>query len=308
MIPSWERKIPHGDQRMGSRRCIRECNAKTWQEAGRLLVSFASAEREVYFRGQADASWPLESSFGRLMRKLMKQHQWKEENMQSILDKLERGLLEEFRRAYCRIPNALGLPKDDDDEFVALARHYGLPTRLLDWTRLPYVAAFFAFDGCNTTTVFPPGHKVAVWVLDWDMLELLLYYCLAGEEENVAETKPPDFEEILESIWDSALPRIERMQIRGNPNRRLVYQEGLFTRIIRAEDNIARYLRKRSKYAPGTVLTKITIPGSEQADALRELSFMAITPVALMNDPGGAAMTAVNAVVRFLMPASAVSS
>jgi hypothetical protein len=49
------------------------------------------------------------------------------------------------------------------DSTIAMAQHYGVPTRLLDWTRNPYYAALFAAFEVTETSHEEP---VAVWALD----------------------------------------------------------------------------------------------------------------------------------------------
>lgn len=101
---------------------------------GDLLEIIArDAPGDWIFRGHSSCRWELKSSAHRMA------HQRKLKPTESIA--VERGLLGEFkRRARMFLPN----PPGSDWEWMVLAQHFGLPTRLLDWTENPLVALYFA--------------------------------------------------------------------------------------------------------------------------------------------------------------------
>jgi len=73
--------------------------------------------------------------------------------------RLEEGMVESFKKYAYGMAN-LG-PSPTLWEWLALAQHHGLPTRLLDWTKSPYVALHFAT--CKAALM---DSDAVVWVID----------------------------------------------------------------------------------------------------------------------------------------------
>ncbi|MED3992243.1 FRG domain-containing protein [Priestia aryabhattai] len=78
---------------------------------------------------------------------------------------MESHLLRNFKK-YAR-----SILKDNhnDWELIAVAQHYGLPTRLLDWSFSPYVALHFA-----TSDISKYNEDGAIWCLDIEKVNRLL--------------------------------------------------------------------------------------------------------------------------------------
>jgi hypothetical protein len=122
------------------------------------VSKYFRGDATVLGRGQHDANWGLTP---RLARTTFRRQTDRE------LVEIENDLLSEFDRLSVPYLSRRGIQSLWDK--LALAQHHGLPTKLLDWTTNPLVAAWFAVESAAS------GTDAAVWAYDVRESDIAFY-------------------------------------------------------------------------------------------------------------------------------------
>ncbi len=116
-----------------------------------IVSGLANSAQKLWYRGTQKSNYNLEPSL----------YRHPTVNDANDLIELEWTLLSDFRH---RAPPFSERLPTEDLELLFLMQHFGVPTRLLDWTESPFVALFFALENARK-----PGAEqddAAVWILD----------------------------------------------------------------------------------------------------------------------------------------------
>jgi len=259
-------QAPINQQVLPGPNTIGEQSFNSWEQFkstfGQHLFPNEPFRRGKYlFRGHSDPHWKLSTTFDRMFS-----NQPKATRLQ-----IAQELLEVFKRSLegHDIPVEV---RGNDSLFLALGQHYGLPTRLLDWTESPYIAAFFAYNSRALWGV--TDQSITIWVLD--------------------TTHP---------IWSSHYG-VEIIDVPSFGNKRIRNQSGKFTLSRTPFPDLESYVAAHGD--EGKPLRKFSLPAPDYSKALADLDAMGIHHGTVYPEVEGAAQMALfrivsqfNTVVQF---------
>jgi hypothetical protein len=241
------------------RRTYRTFRLKSWEAFLKLVTQ--PPYSNWAFRGERDEAVPLYSSLSRYLKNFgVASAAWPDQ---------EARILRIFKRKAHQFLNS---PPDLDDDFqwMALMQHHGAPTRLLDFTWSPYVAAFFALERALGDGV--------VWALNPAQVD-------SSRNPRPARMDPRN----KGNIHRYYLKGAHRFIWMGEPhtmNRRLIAQSGTFAVPGVLDVPVEEILSDRDQE---NILAKITLAHGVREHGMRELYRMNITYATLFPDMDGLA-------------------
>ncbi len=121
-----------------------------------VIKTLCSLPNNYIYRGHASSDWRLESTLERLIGS-----KWSKESA----DKFEQYSLQVFQSKY-HLYDRENIEPESKLAWLSLMQHYGVPTRLLDFTLSPFVAIYFAIEAYNHQS----DDDLAIFSLDYSAL------------------------------------------------------------------------------------------------------------------------------------------
>ena len=190
------------------------------------------------------------------------------------------AIREDFRSVYDKFKSGLAYtvenwPGPRVYEILALARHYTLPTRLLDWSESGYTSLYFAaksaagkFLGGPTDSYDPKSERVIVWALRRSVIDAFDY----GQSYQ---------NRIIELV---GVPRSSNVHLQA--------QRGVFT-MMRPKDDVQSTRVPLDQFLTETTfpniqkiekpwLYKFSLPHNQSLDCVQQLWALGIDDAAIM--------------------------
>lgn len=218
--------------------------------------------KTLWFRGQSDKTWELIPSIYRSKN----------------LNYYEREMMRDFKLSALKFVTERA---HSELEWMFLMQHYGLPTRLLDWSESHLTALFFAaIDYANPS-------DGAVWVFRPALLNL----AVLGDVTITTGNHP----EIVNYLLGPTHLRQRRLTalspIALRPERgssRIVAQKGGFTLHGRSPNSLNAFIKAHNRTGKRRIpLYKIVIPRTRKRALLTELGMAGISHSVLFPEVQG---------------------
>jgi hypothetical protein len=241
-----------------------------------LLKELNSLSNNYIYRGHADSEWRLESSLERVIGEKWSA-QWAMKFEDRSLD-IFKSNFHLYDRENIRPASKLA--------WLSIMQHYGVPTRLLDFTESPYVALYFALEAYNAQS----NRDFAVFAIDYSEIMQKSIDYISNKDTAFTETRQSVYQNqdfIFEAIVD---PREFDVAWIAEPrqfNARLDRQAGSFllsgNRGLRIEEILASPLYENAQ------MTKYTISRELYRSVFALLRKMNVTSKSLYGDLEGLA-------------------
>lgn len=205
-------------------------------------------EGAIWYRGHAVENWPLCPGYYRLDG-----------------PPPESTLVKRFKQSAAMLISA---PTNDSFDWLFQMQHYGVPTRLLDWSETPLVGLYFAVHDASKHE----GENGALWSLRPSELNKN-----AGIEDSSEEYFVPSFEdEELQNYSVESLRQNARVQLKPlatiatRNNERIQAQHGVFT-IHHNDQNPIEAV------GDGSHAIKYVIPNENKGHIVKQLDLLGFT-------------------------------
>ncbi|SDW25740.1 FRG domain-containing protein [Thiocapsa roseopersicina] len=251
-------------------------NEQTVKSVAELIDCLNSLPNHYVYRGHANAQWKLESSLERVIGK-----DWSGESA----NKFEEFSLTEFQSKF-HLYDHENIQPFSKLAWLSIMQHYGVPTRLLDFTASPYVALYFALESYNPQLKW----DFAVYALDYSAILDRSIQHIASKDAAFQQTRTT-IHQNQDAIFDAVVDRfsydiawIAEPQLL---NTRLDRQAGSFLLSGNRELQIEGVLE--GEIYRGVQMTKLCIPSSLYEGVFVLLRKMNITSKSLYGDLDGLA-------------------